>query len=131
VIERLQIADRSILVTSRYDDAIVLARLVRLKIRLIPKSLAPFVPIAMMDAGQAPFDCVLIDDELVTHLTWKMAVKRSDKRLAYFYSVAEFLEQAAGFDKSVTVYIDSQLGKGVRAKRRPKKYSRAALKISA
>lgn len=44
-IERAGIAERAILVTSRYEEQVVRARAKGLGVRILPKALAPFVPI--------------------------------------------------------------------------------------
>ena len=47
VIERLDLADRSILVTSRFEEKAVRDACQRLRVRLIPKGMAGFVPISL------------------------------------------------------------------------------------
>jgi len=116
LIEKHHIGERSILVTSRNEDKAILDRLEQLRVRLIPKSLAPFIPILVTntDLPVANFNCVLIDDDSMTHKTWKLAVKKTANRLAYFFSASDFLARAAEFDRTARIYIDSNLGNGVR-----------------
>lgn len=47
VIEELKIANRSVLVTSRYEDAGISDMCERMSIRLLPKNLAPYIPIRL------------------------------------------------------------------------------------
>ena len=44
LIAELGISDRSVLVTSRYEEKTVLERCLKLGVRIVPKSLAPIVP---------------------------------------------------------------------------------------
>jgi hypothetical protein len=50
LIEECGIADRAILVTSRYDDPVIRRRCEQAGIRLIPKSMSGFVPIEIGSA---------------------------------------------------------------------------------
>ncbi|MHA0111710.1 hypothetical protein ACXYUI_32175, partial [Klebsiella pneumoniae] len=45
LIEKLAISKKSILVTSYYEDPKVKERTAKIKLRLIPKSIAAFIPI--------------------------------------------------------------------------------------
>ena len=47
VIEKLQIKEQSILVTSRYEEKQVLERCLKMGVRLIPKNMAALIPIAI------------------------------------------------------------------------------------
>jgi hypothetical protein len=49
LIEELQIQSQSILVTSRYEETEILERCKKLRIRLIPKGMAWFVPITLIE----------------------------------------------------------------------------------
>jgi len=57
---------------------------------------------------------VLIDDDSLVRLTWKVAAKNSSVDFQSFSSLEEFLNQKDQFSSSVTIYIDSNLGNGVR-----------------
>ncbi|MGK5084250.1 HAMP domain-containing sensor histidine kinase [Bdellovibrionota bacterium FG-1] len=111
--EKLNISKQSILVTSRYEEPVIRERCQKLHIPLIPKGMAGFVPIKIVEAAkphQKP-DAILIDDDPLVHLTWKVAAKRAGATFAIFDSLGAFLEQAAEFDRNTPVYIDSFLGK--------------------
>ena len=51
LVEELGIADRAILVTSRFEEEGIRDRCSRLGVRMIPKSLAVFVPLSLRAAG--------------------------------------------------------------------------------
>jgi hypothetical protein len=113
VIEELGISGRSILVTSRYEEPSVLQRCRALGIRIIPKPMAPVVPIAVVPTQTQRVDCVLIDDDAQVHLMWEIAAKKRAKRLLTFVSVETFFGAARDLSADA-IYIDSDLGEGVR-----------------
>ena len=57
---------------------------------------------------------VLIDDDKLVHLNWKSHCKRSGLEFSGFMSVSEFLAASSTFDKASRIYIDSNLGDGVK-----------------
>jgi signal transduction histidine kinase len=112
--EELGIGAHTILVTSRFEEKGILADALRLKARLIPKSLAGFVPIRI-EEKKAPerFDAILIDDDPLARMTWKMAASQSGKKFRSFSTVAEFLEEAPAVKRETPVYVDAELADGV------------------
>src|SRR5205823_215394 len=82
-----------------------------LRLRLIPKGMAGFVPIQL--TGKQAVDCVLIDDDPISHLSWETAARTYDKRIAVFERHTDFLRAAAQFDSDIPIYIDVNLGDGV------------------
>lgn len=118
LVEELGIAAQSILVTSRYEEPAIRERCNKLKVPFIPKGMAGFVPIsvdasipASRDSSNNP-DAILIDDDELVHLTWKVSAKKKGVTLLGFKSVTEFLRTAAPLNRCVPVYIDSFLGNG-------------------
>lgn len=58
-------------------------------------------------------DAVLIDDDPLVRMTWKMAASRTGRRFSAFATVAEFLDDASSLDRLTPIYIDAELGDGV------------------
>lgn len=124
LIEQLQIAPQAILVTSRYEEGAIRAHCAALGVRLIPKGLAGFVPIAVQPRENRPLspcadlvpaparmlDCVLIDDDPMNHMVWNLSATRHRKMLQTFTAPDAFLAIAAQLQKQTPIYIDSQLG---------------------
>lgn len=108
----LDLGARAILVTSRFEERALLDECLRLKVRMIPKGLAGFVPIAC-PLSLRP-DAVLIDDDQLVHTVWKVAASSNGKTLGTFSTPREFLAIVSGLDKSTPIYVDSKLGEGVR-----------------
>lgn len=109
--EELGIGDRAVLVTSRHEDAAILAGCLKLGTRMIPKELASLAPMRIAPGG--PRDAVLIDDDPLARMTWTLAASRAGSRLSAFSTLAEFLAAAPGIDRLTPVYIDAELGDGV------------------
>jgi hypothetical protein len=109
LIESLKIQGRSILVTSRYDEKALRERCDRLGIKLIPKSIAGFVPLAVHGS-----EAILIDDDRLIHDLWKSAAQDCNKRITTFFSVDDFIIECPNFPTDTPIYIDSNLGNGKR-----------------
>lgn len=118
--EELGLAPRTILVTSRYEEPKVTSECARLGIPMIPKGLSDIVPIsfagaphAAAPAGELP-SAVLLDDDPLVRMTWKMAAKAGGVTLTVFEDPSGLLEAAQGIPPATPVYIDSNLGNGIK-----------------
>lgn len=116
VIAELKIAPQAVLVTSRYEEENVLSRCQELGVKLLPKNLAGFVPIAFENKNEvsAPIEYVLIDDQEMNHSTWQIIGRMKKKNVATFFNSESFFKVAATLDKNVKIYVDSDLGNGVK-----------------
>jgi len=107
--DELDIAAWSVLVTSRYEEARVLEECARLKIRMIPKGLAGFVPISLTPARERP-DAVLIDDDPLVRMVWTTAAKKAGASLRCCASLTEFETIRSEIEEALPVYLDWDLG---------------------
>ena len=143
--EELNLGSQTILVTSRYEEKQILDNCIRLSVRMIPKALAGYVPIKIVDEGSrftvedkgsqlkaenkeldsspspslatnpSPLAAaVLIDDDALVHMTWKMAAKHKGITLKVFKKADDFMNTLNQFSKDTPIYIDSELGDGVK-----------------
>lgn len=103
------IARQTILVTSRYEEKRIFEECLRLNMRVLPKGLAGLVPVSV----RVPRALLLDDDQLV-HMNWKLAAKAAGVELKAYARPEEFLAELAGLPKDIPVYIDSELGEGVK-----------------
>ncbi len=113
IIETLGIGPRSILVTSLYEEKHIRDRCEKLNVKLLPKSMAALVPVSISKPKQG-FDAILIDDDSLIEMTWKMSADQQNKRLAYFSKAEDFLSKASEIAYSSPLFIDSNLGNGVK-----------------
>lgn len=58
-------------------------------------------------------DAVLIDDDSLVHMTWKVAAKSKGISLKSFKNPKEFLTVVEQFSKETPIYLDSDLGEGI------------------
>jgi len=112
-IERMGIAAHSILVTSRYEEPQVRARAKSLGVKILPKALAPFVPLEIQ-IPREKYDAVVIDDDTtLVHIVWKMAAQRQGKRVVCFATPEEFFKQSLGISFDSPLFIDVSLDDGI------------------
>ncbi|MFA5139211.1 MAG: HAMP domain-containing sensor histidine kinase [Elusimicrobiota bacterium] len=111
LIEELGLSERAILITSRFEEKGVLESCRRLKVRMIPKGLAAFVPISIADAARA-HDAVLLDNDALVHMTWRIAAESKGVRLSAFRTPEELLSALERMPKDMPIYIDSELDAG-------------------
>ncbi len=112
-IGRMGIGKQAILITSRYEEPAVRSKAEALGVRIIPKGLAPFVPIEI-GLPKIKYDAVLIDDDKLVQMTWNMEAKEKGKTLICFTTPEEFLLKAVELDPLSPLFIDVHLGNGVR-----------------
>ena len=111
-INKLHAVQRSILVTARADEPQIIRLCEQYGIKLLPKSMANEVKI--MNHFSDPKTVILIDDDNLTHLSWKLASKKTEVNLKTYFSVKEFLENSNSLDRRTPVYIDLELGPDLR-----------------
>jgi len=123
LVEELGLGERAILITSRSEEKSILAECQRLKVRMIPKGLAGFVPISISASPVRPEtqrprqsgpDAVLLDDDALVRMNWKGTARSKGLNLIAFAKPQEFLAAVAGFPKDTAIYLDSKLGDGIR-----------------
>lgn len=57
---------------------------------------------------------ILIDDDFLIRLTWKISAQSKGFSFIAFENCQDFIDQRDRFDLQIPIYIDSNLGKGVR-----------------
>jgi FixJ family two-component response regulator len=113
LIQELNLADKSILVTSRFEEANVLEKCGHLGVRLIPKGIAGFVPISVGRLKKCP-DAVLIDDDPLVRMTWSMSARDNDKAVLVYEDTSDYLTSLTQIDHSTPIYVDSNLSDGLK-----------------
>jgi hypothetical protein len=82
-------------------------------LRMIPKSLAAFVPLEVLPVHEI-FDAVLLDDDELVHMTWGAIARRNNRKLLAFRDVDSFFAAIKNIDRVTPVYIDSNLQGGLK-----------------
>src|SRR5690606_4372958 len=107
--------ESSILVTSHFTDKKVQFDCIRMGVKMIPKESVVSLHIKKYVAEQLkPSEIVLIDDDEFTHMNWKRSAKQNEIKYNGFYSVKEFLSNSEKFNFNTPIYIDSDLGEGLK-----------------
>lgn len=123
VIERLGIQSRSILVTSRNEEKNVIESCQRLGIKMIPKAMAALIPIEIVERQeQTLYDAIVVDDDELVHMTWKMLSQEKNKSVLLLKKPKELKIQLAFINKKTPLFIDSQLADGVRGEQVAKEF---------
>jgi|GEM_PF-3489763 len=113
LIEKHGIEHQSILVTSRFEEIPIREICARLRIRMIPKGQAGFVPITIERKFEAT-DGILIDDDGWVCDAWVLKAREMGKNIRTFSSPEEFLKVYTSFNSDTPVFVDANLGGGVR-----------------
>ncbi len=113
-------ADKKYLVTSRYEEAHIKEKCQKESIGLIDKGMIGFIPINLINNSKKSKH-VLIDDDQLIHMSWKMEAKASDIELDCYFTVDEFLANSDIYSKNSIVNIDSNLSDGVKGEVESKK----------
>ncbi|HVV69212.1 MAG TPA: HAMP domain-containing sensor histidine kinase [Patescibacteria group bacterium] len=114
LIQNLSINDRSILVTSHIDDRNILLQCEALGVSIIPKDLVSLIPIKNISNTLHKIDAILIDDDPLTHTMWELSASRYNKNFLLFTSANQFLSSCDGFLPETPIYIDADLGNGIK-----------------
>jgi hypothetical protein len=73
------------------------------------------------DSSGKELDVVFIDDDALIRMAWEMKARKSKIRLGTFSTIEEFYRVADLLDRNLPIYIDGDLGNGVRGDREAKK----------
>jgi signal transduction histidine kinase len=108
----LGLGSKVILVTSRHEEKTVIDEARRLKVRVIPKALAGLVPVSIKGTG--PKRAVLLDDDMLVQMNWKLAARAAGAEFSAYETPAELATGLEGLPKDTPLYIDAELGRGVK-----------------
>ncbi len=109
VIEKYGISNQSILVTSHYREDGVIQGVIELGTRLLPKPFAATIPIVQLELDSDRFDCVLLDNDPFTHLSWNAAAEKYNRKLAGFSKSEDLLSHLSFISLETPIYVDYQL----------------------
>lgn len=120
VLEKLELGRNALLVTSHYENPDIMERCQKRGIRLLPKNLLAHVPIilkkavAIKAAVLKKYDLVLLDDMAIATDGWEMAAMSAGKNILSFNTIEAFEEALESIDPATPIYIDSELGNGIK-----------------
>lgn len=120
-LEKMDCGKNAILVTSHYENPEIMERCQKRGIRLLPKNLLAHVPMLLKKtAVKKPvavlkkYDLILLDDLDIVTEGWEMSAMLAGKDILTFNTIEDFEEALEGIDPSTPIYIDSELGNGIK-----------------
>lgn len=108
IIEELDISKNAILVTSRYEEISIQKRANDMGLKILPKSLAGFVPFEIR-RDKTKYDIILLDNDPLVRMTWEMKAKQKKKTILSLASASELWAMLSELDKENVFYIDVHL----------------------
>jgi signal transduction histidine kinase/FixJ family two-component response regulator len=114
LIKNYQLQHLSVLVTSHFMDKKVQSKCIKNNIKMLPKESVINLEVKLMAASESQKTLVLIDDDSFTQMSWQKQAKAKGYHIYSFYSVQDFLDSNLSLDKSTPIFIDSELGDGLK-----------------
>lgn len=111
---KLAHAEHSILVTARNEEQAIQERCLKSEIKLLSKSLVNYVKVLSSPKENSSTSIVLIDDDRLIHVNWSLYCKKHGLPFLSFMSVNDFIIASTTVDKTAMIFIDSNLGKGIK-----------------
>lgn len=111
MIEELNLQNKSILVTSYFDVPAVRSRCEKIGLKIIPKNYVPYIQIMLVTKKN---EIVLIDDDEVMRMAWSLAAEAVGEKIVTYSSPCEFNAAISNFNEETLLYIDSDLGSGIK-----------------
>ncbi|APJ02500.1 sensor histidine kinase [Silvanigrella aquatica] len=118
LINKLNILEDAILVTSRFEEEGFRDKCEKLGIKMIPKNLSYYVPIKIIVEKEKPH-AILIDDELYVHSIWNLSAK--ERKIVCYQNPNIFLNEIDKYDFETPIYIDSCLANEIKGEEVSKK----------
>ena len=114
LIQKFYIGSRSTVITSDFDSPEIQRRVINLGCKILPKPLLPYVEIRKISDSKAEhteYDLVLIDDDELVGMAWKVRAETMNRKLGFFKSLKDVL--AKNISTKTPVYIDFHLAPGM------------------
>ncbi len=121
LIKKYDLSKNSTLVTSHFLNSDIQKDCLTNNIKLIPKESILFIQLRFFE--NRILSHVLIDDDELIHLTWKRHFKNNDLLIDTYYSIDEFLNKSSNYACETPIYIDSNLGDGIKGEIESEKLS--------
>lgn len=121
LIEHLKLQDRSILVTSSFENHSIRLRCKNIGIKIIPKPYVPFIEIVLIPKDTKRNLIVLIDNDEMMRTTWAFAASDANLHIALYPSIDEFMNVVSNYSSDTIIYIDSDLGNNIKGEIEAKK----------
>lgn len=111
LIQEYGIANKSYLVTSRYEDEAIRKACLELGTFLLPKPYCAHIPLKLLNPKA---DLILIDDDPMLIQTWELKAKLAAKQCMSFSNYRLALNHLHSFNPEIPIYVDSHLNETIR-----------------
>ena len=109
------LSERSTLVTSMHQDEEIQNRCIKNGIKILPKQVFNNAEIYFVKEKEiSSKSYILIDDDYLMHMSWKLEADQRGIDFHVFSSVADFLAEESKFSKDSVIYVDSNLADGLK-----------------
>ncbi|MFW5871990.1 MAG: ATP-binding protein [bacterium] len=106
LIEAHNIAKQSILVTSRSEEKQIIEKCNKLKVKLLPKALAGYVPFEVIKDSSSRKQIVIIDDDKIFTQSLKEELEEQNKEVTVFHSSTELEQNLTNLNKDAKFLVD-------------------------
>ncbi|SFM08423.1 sensor histidine kinase [Legionella jamestowniensis] len=113
IIEKYDLFNNSILVTSAFEDNTLRQRCEKMGVKIIPKPYVPYIPIEILHTSNFNTNIILIDDDEMMRCTWELAADAAGVEIATYSSFEKLEKELCQFDKNSLIFIDSHLGNNI------------------
>jgi signal transduction histidine kinase len=124
LILKLNHSSESILVTARSEEIAIQERCIKSDIKILPKATVNHIkinsrtPDVHKTSGfEVPLIStlvILIDDDKLLRLNWSIYCKNKNIPFEAFSCIEDFIKVAESFDRKSRIYVDSDLGNGIK-----------------
>jgi signal transduction histidine kinase len=111
LIEKLNLSNRAILVTSRYEEVKVRTHAEKLKVKIIPKNYSPYIPISLASNDKPKL--IFLDDDKTLTAAWEAAADYQGIVIKTYNRTADFRKILPTLAKDTPIYIDSNLREAI------------------
>ncbi|HAT3877897.1 TPA: HAMP domain-containing histidine kinase [Legionella pneumophila] len=112
IIEKYDLLNNAILVTSAFEDITLRQRCEKMGIKIIPKPYVPYIPIDILYTSNVN-NIILLDDDEIMRCTWELAADAAGLNIATYASFDMLKNELYRFNKNTPFYIDSHLGDNI------------------
>lgn len=107
LIEKLNLKNHAILVTSRYEEPKVRSHAEKLNVKIIPKNYSPYIAISLASNDQPKL--IFIDDDKNLTSAWESAADYQGIVIKTYNRTTDFRKILPTLAKDTPIYIDSNL----------------------
>jgi signal transduction histidine kinase/FixJ family two-component response regulator len=113
VFEKLELNKNCYLVTSHYETDDIQNRCKNLGVKLIPKSYVPYIPIIFSETSPRK-TIIFIDDDKNLRSAWEFSAGEAGLNINTFSSYQAFNLKMNDYEKTIPIYIDSDLNESLK-----------------